>query len=385
MNVCRTRIFLGAIVVTGALTLPGAASPRGAQALDGKAIVVVGKSATRGYLAISSLAGGEQRPLTPPLAPGERRSDLDPTWSPDGTQVAFTRWTPSELALMVVNEDGSGLRRIAGFAPPKDDFYAIAGAVEGIRWSPDGGKVAFLLTRWVRRTEAIFVAGTTGSAVHRVAATPRGPYSYLSLFGWSPDSTRILYGFTNGEPISLDYTGPAWLKTVSGNGAGRRTVLRDDVIDDAFWRADDSLIYVRHCLMPLACQLTLRVRRARRSRALTHFGLPSSTCCEWDDLEIVSRPQSSDIVYSYGRKIYEVTPSTQRTRRIVTVPCPHRRCRRFDDIVSFVGVTADGRYALIEDDNIDEPRARDYNLDLKTGALARQQLATVDPAAVFLP
>jgi hypothetical protein len=37
----------------------------------------------------------------------------------------------------------------------------------------------------------------------------------------------------------------------------------------------------------------------------------------------------------------------------------------------FVGLCAAGRYALFEDDNVDEPRPRDYNLDLKTGALAR--------------
>lgn len=379
------KVLLGAIVATTALTLPAAASPREARAFEGKAIVVVGRSSTRGYLAVSPVEGGAQRPLTPPLAAGENRFDLDPTWSPDGTQIAFTRWTPTELALMIVNHDGSGLHRVAGFAPPKDDPYAITGAVGGIRWSSDGAKLAFLLTSWALPDETIFVASTDGSAVRRVAATPRHAESYLSLFGWSPDSRRVLYGFTDGEPISLHYTGPAWLKTVSENGTGRKTIVREDVVDDAFWRADNSLVYVRHCLMPKACQLALRRRPASRSRALTHFGLPANTCCEWDDLESRGRPKTGNIVYSYGRKVYEVTPPTGKTRKIVTLPCPYKRCHRFDDFVHFIGMTGNGRYALVEYDNYaDEPITRDYTVNLGNGALRRLHFATSDAAAVYL-
>ncbi len=56
---------------------------------------------------------------------------LDPALSPDGSQVAFTRWR-DERGLYVINVDGSGERMLYGTSQAKAPA-----------WSPDGTKIAF--------------------------------------------------------------------------------------------------------------------------------------------------------------------------------------------------------------------------------------------------
>jgi eukaryotic-like serine/threonine-protein kinase len=62
-------------------------------------------------------------PLTHDLA-----SDRDPTWSPDGKQIAFTSNREGQPAIFVMNADGSGVRRIHNGLPVS----------EGAIWLPDG-------------------------------------------------------------------------------------------------------------------------------------------------------------------------------------------------------------------------------------------------------
>ena len=385
-----TRLLLGAILVSAALASSDPASGSVVSAPDGKAVVLVGPNtlSPRGSLAVTSLAGGAERPLTPPLSPGEKRYDFDPAWSPDGTRVAFARWTPHGLALMVVNEDGSDLHRVAGFGRALGDY--VEDVVGTIRWSPDGARLAILLENWGARIKfygkpGIYVASAAGPGAHRV--DPRGSCAckgrYQSLFGWTRDSSRVTYSnWTADETIdSVQNEGPDHLKTISSDGSGRTNVLVAPLIVQASWAADGSLIYDQHC--GRACQLAVRAPGAKQSRALTHFKRRSY-------FEFASRPQSSDFVYSHGRNVYEVTPTTGATRKIVTVPCLYKRCRPSGDSVYLVGLTGDGRYALIEHENYSYggaglARIRDYRLDLETGALEQLSLATADSAAVFLP
>ena len=63
-------------------------------------------------IGVSNLDGSNRRDVTPRLRRGERRADTNPTWSPDGTRIAFLRSYGRVSGLYVVNGDGTGVRRL---------------------------------------------------------------------------------------------------------------------------------------------------------------------------------------------------------------------------------------------------------------------------------
>ncbi|PWH14093.1 MAG: hypothetical protein DDG58_13090 [Ardenticatenia bacterium] len=86
----------------------------------------------RGLLAIQLSSGGDIV-LINADGSGLRRltSGIDPVLSPDGSQVAFTRWNGEDGSIWVINVDGSGER-------------AILGATKQAKhpaWSPDGSRI----------------------------------------------------------------------------------------------------------------------------------------------------------------------------------------------------------------------------------------------------
>jgi dipeptidyl aminopeptidase/acylaminoacyl peptidase len=68
-----------------------------------------------------------------PLTSGE---SADPTWSPDGTRLAYTRSTAGNSDLWVVNADGTAPRAVTSTA-------GSLGREMHPAWSPDGTSIAF--------------------------------------------------------------------------------------------------------------------------------------------------------------------------------------------------------------------------------------------------
>jgi len=59
--------------------------------------------------------------------------DTDPSWSPDGTKIAFTSDRDDNVEIYVMNADGSGQTRLTD-----NTAFDIEPS-----WSPDGEKIAF--------------------------------------------------------------------------------------------------------------------------------------------------------------------------------------------------------------------------------------------------
>ena len=59
--------------------------------------------------------------------------DFDPTWSPDGSKIAFVSNREGGFQIFSMNADGSNVQRLTN--QPADNYQPA--------WSPDGTKIAF--------------------------------------------------------------------------------------------------------------------------------------------------------------------------------------------------------------------------------------------------
>lgn len=154
---------------------------------------------------INADGGGERRITHSPNV-----FDADPTWSPDGKNIAFRRvdWRrgddENELSeIYVMNADGRGLRRLTNNAV-EDSFPA---------WSPDGKKIAFTSARDGQRE--IYMMNPDGSGQRRLK---RSRFDSL-LPAWSPDGKKIAYMEGTG-----DFT--ATIYAMNADGSVPRRVVR---------------------------------------------------------------------------------------------------------------------------------------------------------------
>ena len=122
---------------------------------------------------------------------------LDPTWSPDGKEIAFARVAP-EPSIWVVSADGSGLHRLTTVRGEGDSFYRP-------QWSPDGRRLAFQAGS--EGDLGIYLINRDGSDEHPVDDAIRACRSCISSDAtmpvWSPDGSALAWlGLTSQAEIA---------------------------------------------------------------------------------------------------------------------------------------------------------------------------------------
>jgi Tol biopolymer transport system component len=128
---------------------------------------------------------------------------FNPTWSPDGRQIAFTGLTGGLTDLFVVDVESSRVTRLT-----RDPFAEIHPA-----WSPDGRWIAFATDRFTTTLDdlnigplRIAVISPDGQTVRPIAPFEQGRQINPQ---WSPDSQAIFFladpdGVTNAYRVALD-------------------------------------------------------------------------------------------------------------------------------------------------------------------------------------
>ena len=111
------------------------------------------------------------------------RDDIDPTWSPDGSRIAFASSRSGRRQLYMMDSDGSNITQLT-------DLNNMGGRSS---WSPDGTKIAFY--RGPEGDRNIFIVDVNTKEVTRLTSggDNLGP-------SWSPDGTWIAFtSFRDGN------------------------------------------------------------------------------------------------------------------------------------------------------------------------------------------
>jgi Tol biopolymer transport system component len=122
----------------------------------------------------------------PTCCPGGlvRSQDGDPSYSPDGSLILFTRFNQrGQSALFVAHTDGTDVYKITG--------WGVGGANGS--WSPDGAWIVFGPNDHATYAGRLFLVHPDGSDLHMIAVDTNGSGYYAKEASWSPDGTRILF------------------------------------------------------------------------------------------------------------------------------------------------------------------------------------------------
>ncbi|MEJ7742640.1 MAG: hypothetical protein WKF73_08905 [Nocardioidaceae bacterium] len=125
----------------------------------------------------------------------ETLADADPSWSPDGTRIAYTVYTVRSGLIndiWVMNADGTN--KVA-LTDTGNDGAPV--------WSPDGSQIAFVSDR--DGNPEIFVMNADGSNQRQLTFTAYPPFAPMNVDPvWSPDGSRIAFA-TNREGAGTDF------------------------------------------------------------------------------------------------------------------------------------------------------------------------------------
>jgi Tol biopolymer transport system component len=185
------------------------AKPGGGGALTNPALAFIAPAQKSAELFVTTADGSATRQLT-----SDSFDDHSPSWSPDGTTIAFLRrpdpaWARSDL--YTIKPDGSGLTLVRDFSNTPGELYPgdSQGGVAELAWSPDSSKILYTSPN---RHEALLLLDVATGAIQHLSVP--GLF-YLNDPDWSPDLDSATPGYQgmilfsavvttviDGEPIA---------------------------------------------------------------------------------------------------------------------------------------------------------------------------------------
>ncbi len=225
----------------------------------------------RDELWVSPTAGGEAIRVVPPSGDANEAfwvPALAPAWSPDGSRIAFARFSSVgdgdaasyyRSAIAVIDADGSNLRNLT--TRPGADGDSL-----GIAWSPDGRFIAYpglqdgspiprLSPDGDYPPDDIFVINADGTGDRSLTNTPDDEQEPA----WSPDGTRLAWATAGTEgqrlttvrmdgrdPVGAPNAGPlsiwfAWSPNAAALVFGRLPIIDAELVSGGLQIIDADL------------------------------------------------------------------------------------------------------------------------------------------------
>jgi Tol biopolymer transport system component len=127
-------------------------------------------------------------------------------WSPDGTRIVYASVTSGDLALWIVNADGSDPRQLTPDDPDSDDLWP--------RFTADGAWIVFTNCFGFECDGGISAIRPDGSGMHAITPNSHDSYNVGTL---SPDGARLAYQRWHVDGVKM----AIYVATASGSGERR--------------------------------------------------------------------------------------------------------------------------------------------------------------------
>jgi Tol biopolymer transport system component/DNA-binding winged helix-turn-helix (wHTH) protein len=154
--------------------------------------------------------------------------DCCPTWSPDGHEIAFTRYSDKVFSIMTVPALGGTERRL---------YRGPSHMGGGLSWSPDGGSIAFSESNESDPTRAwIAVLSLGDSSIREITSPPPGSLDRAPMY--SPDGKRMAFIRSTVAGVSNDI----YVMAANGGHVKRLTFDHRPIGGSPAWTTDSREI-----------------------------------------------------------------------------------------------------------------------------------------------
>ena len=127
-----------------------------------------------------------------------------PSFSPDGTRIAFVREQPTASEIWTMRADGNDLMRLTS-----------SGVSVAPAWSPDGGRIAYSIGE-LGRAKKIHIMNADGSGDRRLLESSPTEVDEIAPT-WSPDGLEIAFGSNRRGRFEI------WVADIGGDDLHRIT------------------------------------------------------------------------------------------------------------------------------------------------------------------